>query len=165
MTLQKRIEKIKEKLAKDEKLISFYYKSFFFIVIILIVIAVELFFINRNLNIIVDSKIFGFEYETRNEVSVDDPIIMSETQNAPQENYSDEDVTENYDGELRTAVIQNAAKDYIINNKSKTIHITSCSFTDKILEENKLLITATDEEIEKYLQKGYKMCSVCGGNL
>lgn len=165
MTLQKRIEKIKEKLAKDEKLISFYYKSFFFIVFILIVIAVELFFINRNLNIIVDSKIYNFEYETRNEVSVPDPIIMSETQNTPKENFSDEDVTENYNGEPHTTEIQSTAKKYVINNKSKTIHITSCSFTDKISDENKSLITATDEEIEKYLQKGYKMCSICGGNL
>lgn len=52
---------------------------------------------------------------------------------------------------------------YVINKNSKKIHYSSCSFVDRMKDENKMTVKLTKEELNEYLKNGYTFCSTCGG--
>lgn len=62
-----------------------------------------------------------------------------------------------------TTVSKESSKSYVINKSSKKIHLKTCSFADRINEENKYEVQLTQSELQSYLNDGYAFCSTCGG--
>lgn len=67
---------------------------------------------------------------------------------------TDED-TESGDG---GEVTEGEEKEYVLNTRSKKIHLPTCSSVDDIAEHNKSAVTATKESL---LSDGYSTCGVC----
>lgn len=53
---------------------------------------------------------------------------------------------------------------YVINIVSKKIHLADCSFVSRTKEENKKTVELTDDELQQYLNNGYTLCKICGGD-
>lgn len=53
--------------------------------------------------------------------------------------------------------------DFVINVNSKKIHYADCTFVGRMKEENRKNIQLSNEELNEYINNGYKLCSTCGG--
>lgn len=54
--------------------------------------------------------------------------------------------------------VEGEEKEYVLNTRSKKIHLPTCSSVDNIAEHNKSAVTATKESL---LSDGYSTCGVC----
>lgn len=57
----------------------------------------------------------------------------------------------------------NLPQTYVINKSSKKIHMTDCTYAQRMGEENKQIIKLSNDELDSYIKNGYKFCSKCGG--
>ena len=64
-----------------------------------------------------------------------------------------------------TAQQQSSSKksDFVINVSSKKIHYADCTFVGRMKEENRKAVQLSYEELNEYINNGYKLCSTCGG--
>ena len=100
------------------------------------------------------NRVVDVFYENENTSTTTEPV--STNVNSVESTTKSENITS-------TTKPQGNTKTYVINKSSKKIHLESCSFADRIKEDNKNILQLANEELQEYLQNGYTKCNTCGG--
>ncbi len=155
------VEEAVEEFTSKESNIRWISFACVLIVTLLGIIALLLYDMNKNIHSLIDlledgeyNRVVDVFYENENTSTTTEPD--STIVNSVESTTKSENITS-------TTKPQSNTNTYVINKSSKKIHLQSCSFADRIKEDNKNVLQLTKEELQEYLQNGYTKCSTCGG--
>lgn len=155
------VEEAVEEFTSRESNIRWISFACVLIVTLLGIIALLLYNINKDIHSLIDlledgeyNRVVDVFYENENTSTTTEPD--STIVNSIESTTKSENITS-------TTKPQSNTNTYVINKSSKKIHLQSCSFADRIKEDNKNVLQLTKEELQEYLQNGYTKCSSCGG--
>ncbi len=183
--MEKFTEKFKNFLSSDESLKRIP-KYLFALCILFVAILVTLIKINNNLEILANdneieviknqdeyNSVLGvyeekesqigdyipyYNEQTTNSKSTENDTTVSSNSNDTNNNYLDVESSESSAGNSSMKIT------YVINTNSNKIHLSDCSFADRIKDENKKTVQLSKEELTDYLNNGYSLCKTCGGD-
>ena len=155
------VEEAVEEFTSKESNIRWISFACVLIVTLLGIIALLLYDMNKDIHSLIDlledgeyNRAVDVFYENENTSTTTEPD--STIVNSVESTTKSENITS-------TTKPQGNTKTYVINKSSKKIHLQSCSFADRIKEDNKQTLQLTIEELQEYLQNGYTKCNTCGG--
>ena len=155
------VEEAVEEFTSKESNIRWISFACVLIVTLLGIIALLLYDMNKDIHSLIDlledgeyNRVVDVFYENENTSTTTEPD--STIVNSVESTTKSENITS-------TTKPQSNTNTYVINKSSKKIHLQSCSFADRIKEDNKNVLQLTKEELQEYLQNGYTKCSTCGG--
>lgn len=155
------VEETVEEFTSKESNICWISFACVLIVTLLGIIALLLYDMNKDIHSLIDlledgeyNRVVDVFYENENTSTTTEPV--STNVNSVESTTKSENITS-------TTKPQGNTKTYVINKSSKKIHLESCSFADRIKEDNKNILQLTNEELQEYLQNGYTKCNTCGG--
>ena len=155
------VEEAVEEFTSKESNIRWISFACVLIVTLLGIIALLLYDMNKDIHSLIDlledgeyNRVVDVFYENENTSTTTEPD--STIVNSVESITKSENITS-------TTKPQGNTKTYVINKSSKKIHLESCSFADRIKEDNKQTLQLTIEELQEYLQNGYTKCNTCGG--
>ena len=155
------VEEAVEEFTSKESNIRWISFACVLIVTLLGIIALLLYDMNKDIHSLIDlledgeyNRVVDVFYENENTSTTTEPD--STIVNSVESTTKSENITS-------TTKPQGNTKTYVINKSSKKIHLGSCSFADRIKEDNKQTLQLTSEELQEYLQNGYTKCNTCGG--
>ena len=155
------VEEVVEEFTSKESNIRWISFACVLIVTLLGIIALLLYDMNKDIHSLIDlledgeyNRVVDVFYENENTSTTTEPD--STIVNSVESITKSENITS-------TTKPQGNTKTYVINKSSKKIHLESCSFADRIKEDNKQTLQLTIEELQEYLQNGYTKCNTCGG--
>ena len=155
------VEEAVEEFTSKESNIRWISFACVLIVTLLGIIALLLYDMNKNIHSLIDlledgeyNRVVDVFYENENTNLTTDSDTTSAT---------NVEATAKSESVTSTTKPQGNTNTYVINKSSKKIHLQSCSFADRIKEDNKNILQLTNEELQEYLQNGYTKCSTCGG--
>ena len=155
------VEEAVEEFTSKESNIRWISFACVLIVTLLGIIALLLYDMNKDIHSLIDlledgeyNRVVDVFYENENTSTTTEP--ESTIVNSVESTTKSENITS-------TTKPQSNTNTYVINKSSKKIHLQSCSFADRIKEDNKNVLQLTKEELQEYLQNGYTKCSTCGG--
>ena len=155
------VEETVEEFTSKESNIRWISFACVLIVTLLGIIALLLYDMNKDIHSLIDlledgeyNRVVDVFYENENTSTTTEPD--STNVNSVESTTKSENIT-------ATIKQQGKTKTYIINKSSKKIHLESCSFADRIKEDNKDTLQLTNKELQEYLQNGYTKCNTSGG--
>lgn len=155
------VEETVEEFTSKESNIRWISFACVLIVTLLGIIALLLYDMNKDIHSLIDlledgeyNRVVDVFYENENTSTTTEPD--STNVNSVESTRKSENITS-------TTKPQGNTKTYVINKSSKKIHLESCSFADRIKEDNKDTLQLTNKELQEYLQNGYTKCNTCGG--
>lgn len=164
-----KIKSFFKKITDSEKSLKRLPTYFFLICVLLIALLFKLGQTNKYLQKIASNSTNYVEFQTLETTSQKELEIETSTQVLfvpPTEQSSAESTAPSQSSSAPppSSTSNSAYKTtYVINKSSKTIHKSTCSFVDRMNENNKEIVSLTQEELNSYLKNNYKFCSQCGG--